>query len=234
MKNKKIITMLAVIGVISILTGCGSNNDKTSNKKTSTKTASTTTETETEDKNEEKDEKENDEKQEEINEEATSESTQQAQSENTSVGQTTNNEVQAQSTANENTQTQQNTTTNNASSSNTTSNTTSNNTTNNTQSNTQTTPEVVTPTSVYKDGTYSGSANGFYGSIIVNVTISGDKITSISPIGYTSDEYIEKAQGVINNILASQNTSVDTVSGATFTSNGIINAVNDALSKAKN
>ena len=39
---------------------------------------------------------------------------------------------------------------------------------------------------------------------------------------------------VISTILSAQSTDVDTVSGATFSSTGIINAVNDALGKAEN
>lgn len=232
MKNKKIVTILASIGVISMLVACGSGDDKDNSKeKTSTKTSSTATSTATADKEDE--EKEESDEEEQATKDENSESSQQAQENNSSVAaHTTDNITQAQST--DNTQSQQNTTTNNTAN-NTTNNITSNSkTSNDTSSNVQTTPEVITPTSVYKDGTYSGSGNGFYGSITVSVTISGDKITSISTTDYVTDEYIEKSQGVINNIIASQNTNVDVVSGATFTSSGIISAVNNALSKAKN
>ena len=46
--------------------------------------------------------------------------------------------------------------------------------------------------------------------------------------------YLSQGQGVISTILAAQSTDVDTISGATFSSTGIINAVNDALGKAEN
>ena len=46
--------------------------------------------------------------------------------------------------------------------------------------------------------------------------------------------YLSQAEGVINSIISAQSTDVDTVSGATFSSTGIINAVNDALGKAEN
>lgn len=44
--------------------------------------------------------------------------------------------------------------------------------------------------------------------------------------------YFEAAQGVIDEILEMQSTDVDVVSGATFSSNGILGAVEDALGKA--
>lgn len=64
--------------------------------------------------------------------------------------------------------------------------------------------------------------------------ISGGKISSIQ-IVETNDgsEYIQKASGVISQILNAQSTNnIDTVSGATFSSNGIIKAVRNALSQA--
>ena len=64
--------------------------------------------------------------------------------------------------------------------------------------------------------------------------ISGGKISNIQ-IVETNDgsEYIQKASGVINQILGAQSTNgIDTVSGATFSSNGIIKAVRNALSQA--
>lgn len=85
----------------------------------------------------------------------------------------------------------------------------------------------------YKDGTYYGTANGFAGPLTVKVEISGGKITSIT-ITETSDgsSYVQKASALISNIIATQSTNVDTVSGATFSSVGIIEAVRNALSKA--
>ena len=46
--------------------------------------------------------------------------------------------------------------------------------------------------------------------------------------------YLSQAEGVISSIISAQSTDVDTVSGATFSSTGIINAVVDALGKAEN
>ena len=46
--------------------------------------------------------------------------------------------------------------------------------------------------------------------------------------------YLAQGEGVIRAIICAQSTDVDTVSGATFSSTGIINAVVDALGKAEN
>ena len=101
----------------------------------------------------------------------------------------------------------------------------------------QFTPEAVGSVqepAAYKDGTYYGIGTGFAGNLKVEVVISGGKISNIQ-IVETNDgsEYIQKASGVINQILGAQSTNgIDTVSGATFSSNGIIKAVRNALSQA--
>lgn len=88
---------------------------------------------------------------------------------------------------------------------------------------------------VYADGTYVGAGEGYAGEIPVNVTIKDDIITDISLGEHGEDEiYMEEAMQVIDDILESQSTDVDTVSGATLSSNGIIAAVEDALEQAKN
>ncbi len=87
----------------------------------------------------------------------------------------------------------------------------------------------------YKDGTYTGSGQGFRGGTTkVSVTVADGKIAKIETLsnGDTS-QYFERASGTITKeILAKQSTSVDTVSGATFSSKGIISAVKDALNQA--
>ena len=85
----------------------------------------------------------------------------------------------------------------------------------------------------YKDGVYEGSGKGFAGEIKVRVTITGGKIASIKIISCSDgSSYIEKASAVISKIINNQSTNVDTVSGATYSSVGIISAVRVALSKA--
>lgn len=96
-----------------------------------------------------------------------------------------------------------------------------------------TTVSTVEEPSAYKDGTYYGSGTGFGGTTTVKVVISGGKITAIK-IQSTNDDssYIQSASTLISKIIAGQTTNVDTVSGATYSSVGIIQAVRNALSQA--
>ena len=89
---------------------------------------------------------------------------------------------------------------------------------------------------VYKDGTYTGSAQGFGGTITVQVTLASDEITDIQVTSAPGEDsaYLSQGEGVISSIISAQSTDVDTVSGATFSSTGIINEVVDALGKAEN
>jgi uncharacterized protein with FMN-binding domain len=83
----------------------------------------------------------------------------------------------------------------------------------------------------YADGTYSGTGTGLRGTTEVSVTVSGGVITSVEIVSYEDDsQYFERAQGtIISEILESQSVDVSTVSGATFSSNGILEAVANAL-----
>ena len=89
---------------------------------------------------------------------------------------------------------------------------------------------------VYKDGTYTGEAEGYGGTIQVEVTLTGDEITSINVVSAPGEDsaYLSQAESVINSVISAQSTDVDTVSGATFSSTGILNAVDEALGKAEN
>ena len=89
---------------------------------------------------------------------------------------------------------------------------------------------------VYKDGTYTGEAEGYGGTIQVEVTLVGDEITSINVVSAPGEDsaYLSQAESVIDSVLSAQSTDVDTVSGATFSSTGILNAVDAALGKAEN
>lgn len=96
------------------------------------------------------------------------------------------------------------------------------------------TPTTQVPTDGYVDGTYTGSGTGFGGTITVQVTVSNHKIASINILDASSEtaSYFANAQGVVSRIISSQSPNVDAVSGATYSSNGIITAVQNALSQA--
>jgi uncharacterized protein with FMN-binding domain len=92
-----------------------------------------------------------------------------------------------------------------------------------------------TSSKTYKDGTYEGSGTGFRGTTTVSVTIKSGKITDISVVSTRDDgHFFNRAYPTISSkIIDAQSTKVDAVSGATYSSNGIMEAVADALAQAK-
>ena len=93
--------------------------------------------------------------------------------------------------------------------------------------------EEFTAPSIYLDGIYTAEAMGFEGEITVQVTVAEDKITDITLLSAEDEEeYLSQAKQVIPAILEGQTPNVDAVSGATYSSTGILNAVKLALAKA--
>ncbi len=92
---------------------------------------------------------------------------------------------------------------------------------------------AVQDAAAYRDGTYYGTGKGFAGTMKVKVDIAGGKIASISIVSTKDgDSYVKSASSLLDTIVEKQSTNVDTVSGATFSSRGIISAVRSALSQA--
>ena len=88
--------------------------------------------------------------------------------------------------------------------------------------------------SKFKAGTYTGSAAGKNGDVKVEVTLSSDKITDVKVTEHQetegiSDPAIEQVPAAI---VEAQSLKVDTVSGATITSQAIIDAASAALTSA--
>lgn len=81
------------------------------------------------------------------------------------------------------------------------------------------------------DGIYTGSADAFRGDVEVQVTVEQQKVTDISILSYcdTEEYFFRAAPAVIEQMKAEQSLNVDAVSGATYSSNGIIHAVANAL-----
>ena len=93
--------------------------------------------------------------------------------------------------------------------------------------------EEFTAPSTYLDGIYTAEAIGFEGRITVQVTVAEDQITDITILSAEDEEeYLSRAKQVIPAILEGQSPNVDAVSGATYSSTGILNAVKLALAKA--
>lgn len=86
----------------------------------------------------------------------------------------------------------------------------------------------------YTNGVWKGMAQGFGGDIQVEVTVEGGSITDISIISAEKEDgaYLSMAEDIIPKIIDAQSADVDTISGATFSSTGIKNAVTQALEEA--
>ncbi len=88
-----------------------------------------------------------------------------------------------------------------------------------------------------KDGTYSGEAMGNNGTIAVEVTVEEGQISDIVFSKFVDDKecFDEDKEGkeMINRVLEKGSTDVDGISGATYSSDGFLDAVDNALDKAK-
>ncbi len=101
-------------------------------------------------------------------------------------------------------------------------------------SETSVTPDRELKQGTWKDGVYSGSGTGYGGVIKVSVTIRDGKIADITVVSHDKEtpDFYAKAEAVVQKILQAQSTNVDVISGATYSSNGIRQAVIDALNQA--
>ena len=87
---------------------------------------------------------------------------------------------------------------------------------------------------LYKDGVYEGKGKGFGGDVVIKITIESDYITDaqiVSAEGETPS-YIDAAGALLEDVVTKQTADVDTVSGATLSSNGIIEGLKNALREA--
>ena len=98
------------------------------------------------------------------------------------------------------------------------------------------TPNVDTNTLTYKDGKYDGTGKGHSGETILSVVVKDGKVNDIELIshGDTEDIFASALEPVLTQAIENNGTSnVDTVAGATNSSNGLIEAINNALAKAQ-
>ena len=88
---------------------------------------------------------------------------------------------------------------------------------------------------IYNDGIFNGKAYGYDGYIYVTITVENDMITSVSSTCEEEDisYWMSCREKVISQIIDSQQTEVDAVSGATYSSNAIMKAVAAALETAR-
>jgi len=106
-----------------------------------------------------------------------------------------------------------------------------------------TTPATTTPSvsgSSYKDGSYTGSVvDAFYGNIQVRAVIQGGKLTDVQFLQYPNDQpnsvqISNDSMPVLKQeAIQAQNAKVDTVTGATDTSQAFVQSLGAALVSAK-
>ncbi|WP_260235741.1 FMN-binding protein [Curtobacterium sp. ZW137] len=89
------------------------------------------------------------------------------------------------------------------------------------------------------DGTYTGTAvSTRYGDVQVEVTVAGGKLTEVTALQLTDDDprssmiSAQAAPVLRQEALTAQSAQIDTVSGATYTSDGYIQSLQSALDQA--
>ncbi|MDC0787972.1 FMN-binding protein [Coprococcus comes] len=94
---------------------------------------------------------------------------------------------------------------------------------------------TVTGTVSYKEGIYYGTAEGYSGDVSVAVVIQEKTIKAILITESSDDEaFFNRAMDVVKKVIRTQKTDdVDTVSGATYSSKGLLNAIKNALKQAE-
>lgn len=87
----------------------------------------------------------------------------------------------------------------------------------------------------YTDGVYEGTGTGFGGAVVVSVTIEDGAISDVQVVSGENEtpEYLEAAKALLEDIVKEQSAEVDTVTGATLSSNGILEGTRAALSLAE-
>lgn len=90
-------------------------------------------------------------------------------------------------------------------------------------------------TSIYQDGTFEGTGEGFGGEIRIQLTVTSGRIADIQVLSAEKEDssYLSMAEGIIADIIDAQSAEVDTISGATYSSAGIRQAVMQALEQAE-
>ena len=85
------------------------------------------------------------------------------------------------------------------------------------------------------DGIYEGSGDGFGGEIKVRLTVKDNKLEKVEILSAENEtkDYLESAKKILDDTIDKQSVDVDTVSGATLSSNGIISAMKDAIKNGK-
>ena len=103
-----------------------------------------------------------------------------------------------------------------------------------------TTTPATTDTTAYKDGQYTGTtADAYYGNIQVQATIEGGKLTDVQFLQYPNDQHnsveinSQAMPQLKQEAITVQSAHVNTVTGATDTSQAFVESLSAALTAAK-
>ena len=91
--------------------------------------------------------------------------------------------------------------------------------------------EEVLPKLPYADGVYVGSSRGYGGAVRVQVTMENGSITEVGILdaSHETKQFLRRAKRLLTTVVEAQSWEVDAVSEATYTSRGILGAVQNAL-----
>ena len=91
--------------------------------------------------------------------------------------------------------------------------------------------EEVLPKLPYADGVYVGSSRGYGGTVRVQVTMESGSITEVEILdaSHETKQFLRRAKRLLTTVVEAQSWEVDAVSEATYTSRGILGAVQNAL-----
>ena len=91
--------------------------------------------------------------------------------------------------------------------------------------------EEVLPKLPYADGVYVGSSRGYGGTVRVQVTMESGSITEVEILdaSHETKQFLRRAKRLLTTVVETQSWEVDAVSEATYTSRGILGAVQNAL-----
>ena len=91
--------------------------------------------------------------------------------------------------------------------------------------------ETSSAAAVFTPGTYEGTGKGYGGDIKVSVTVDETSITDIEVLERTETESVGGAAlpTLVDRVLDAQSVNIDGVSGATYTSDGFLTAIREAI-----
>lgn len=92
-------------------------------------------------------------------------------------------------------------------------------------------PSETGSAAIFNPGTYEGTGKGYGGDIKVSVTVDETSITDIEVVEQTETEGVGGAAlpTLVDKVLSAQSVNIDGVSGATYTSDGFLTAVREAI-----